>query len=76
MEKKLLQVNMAQEAFTQLEELKNKTGLSTITEVVKYSISVFKWIVDMQKKGYQIYAVPEDGNPELEKEKAQLLIPV
>ena len=75
-EKRLLQIRLVTEAYAQLEELKQTTGLSTMTEVVKFSITAFKWIVEMQRKGYQIYAVPDEENPDMEKEKVQLLLPV
>ena len=74
--KKLIQVRLLPQAISELEEMKKETGL-TFTEVVKFSITLFKWAIEQQKKGFEIYAIPSENKKGTESgEKVKLLIPV
>ena len=75
MDKKLIQVKMPRKTYTEIEELQAATGLTTMTEVVKFSLALFKWTVDKQKDGYEIYAIPKDDKKS-KGEKIQMLLPV
>ena len=69
---------MEEESYNQLKELKNFVGLTTIADVVKLSIALFKWAVDKQKDGFEIYAVPTAAKKEegVVGEKVQVLLPL
>lgn len=77
--KKLLQVKVSDSCIRQLEEIKNASGLSTISDVIRLSIVLFRWVVEKQENGYDIYAVPnpkrKEGS-EAQAEKINLLIPI
>jgi hypothetical protein len=73
---KLVQISLNPKAFGQLMELKNLSRLNTITEVVKYSISVYKWIIEKQQKGYEIYAIPNEGKDVRKRQKIEMILPI
>lgn len=75
MKKKLVQVKMPHKAYLEIEELQSATGLTTMTEVIKFSLALFKWTIDKQKNGYEIYAIPKDDK-DSKGEKIQMLLPV
>ncbi len=71
--KKNLQIKIAEDSLVNLKNLKEISGLSSVTDVIKFSISLFKWTLEKQKEGYEIYAVPKDERKEVEK--INLLLP-
>ncbi len=71
--KKLVQIKMASESYQELERLQRTTGLATISEIIRYSISLFRWIVEKQRSGYEIYAVPSKDK-EGKGDKIELLL--
>jgi len=73
--KKLLQIKLAETSYNDFKKLKDEAGLSTFAELIKYSFVLFRWALDKQKNGYEIYAIPINKN-EQEGEKIQLLMPV
>lgn len=60
-EVKKIQFAFSQDALNAIEELAKKTGAASKTEVIRYSLKVFNWIVDMQDEGRKIQAVSENG---------------
>jgi hypothetical protein len=72
--KRLVQVRLSEQGLKQLEELRVLSGLNT-TEIVKFSVALFKWAVEKQKKGFEIYALPPEG-VNGEGERIQFLVPL
>lgn len=70
--KKLLQVKMTERARDEIILMQKSMGFSSNADVIKFSIAFFKWALDKQKDGYDIYAVPRDNQ---KGEKVQLMIP-
>lgn len=71
--KKLIQIKLNQGAYNEFMNIKNTTGLTT-TDVIKYSIALFKWVIKKQKDGCEIYAIPPESKDP--GEKIELLFPI
>jgi hypothetical protein len=71
--KKLIQIKLNSKAYHEFKAVKKTTGLTT-TDVIKYSIAIFKWVIKKQKSGCEIYAIPPEGKEP--GEKIELLFPI
>ena len=71
--KKLIQIKLNSKACDELKAVKETSGLTT-TDVIKYSVAVLKWIINKQKDGFEIYAIPPEGKEP--GEKVELLFPI
>lgn len=73
--KKLVQIKLHPGAYNELDELKKSTGY-TMTDIIKYAVSLFRWVISKQKNGYAIYAIPKEKGKEVPGEKIELLVPL
>ena len=73
--KKLVQIKLHTGAYDELHELKESTGY-TMTDVVKHAVALFRWVINKQKNGYTIYAIPNGQGKEGPGEKIELLVPL
>ncbi len=78
--KKLLQVKISEPNFNELMEFKKGAGISTLSDVIKFSIALLQWVVKKQKDGFDIYAIPnskrKEGEDKGAAEKIDLLLPI
>jgi len=51
MEKKRLQFDFTEEAVAELEELQNRTSLSTKADVIRHALRFMGWAVEETRKG-------------------------
>ncbi len=72
MERKLLQVKLSSKGFEDIECIKKLTGVSTMTEVVRSSLTLYRWLVEKRGEGYEIYAI---GDDEILGKKIQIIFP-
>ena len=72
---KSISVILDPDSSNQLEDLRNLGHLKTISEVINRSISLFKFCIEKEKMGYEIYAIPanELNSSNNLKEKIYLL---
>ena len=76
LKKRLVQIDMQPRAYKQLEKIQKMAALSTISEVIRFSIAIFKWTLEKQKDGYEIYAIPSKDKKGGDGEKIQMLLPL
>jgi len=61
---KRVQLDMSEDTFAFLDELKEKTRSSSRAEVIKNAMIVFDYLVEYRKKNYEIYARNGNGTEE------------
>jgi hypothetical protein len=59
--KKRVQIDMSEKAFSRLERLRDESGSSTISEVIRDAIEQREAVVRLMKQGHTIYAEDEGG---------------
>lgn len=59
---KLIQFKVTNKVFKELLKTKKDTGSLSISELIRDSIKLYQWAIDMKKEGYTLYSIPDSGD--------------
>ena len=59
---KLIQFKVSNRTYDELQKLASETESSSLSETIRDSLKLYKWIIEMKKNGYKIFTMSEDGS--------------
>ncbi|RMF58247.1 MAG: hypothetical protein D6748_09250 [Calditrichaeota bacterium] len=68
---KLVQFKLTEQAYNDLNRLREDTGSISLSEVIRDSLYLYQWAIEMKKKGYSVYCLSDDD----EAKKYEVVMP-
>lgn len=59
---KLVQFKLTEQAYDNLNRLREDTGSISLSEVIRDSLYLYQWAIEMKKNGYSVYCLSDDDD--------------
>jgi hypothetical protein len=60
-EPKRIQFEFSRDAVERLDKVKRETNASSYAELVRNALRVYEWVIETERKGFEIGVVKDDG---------------